>query len=462
MVDGVLLLVDASEGPAAADALRAAQGARARLPVILVVNKVDRPDARVGGGRRRGLRALPRPRRRRAADRVSDRLLQRARRSRDARVHAGRTCRTRASSRSSTPCSSTYRRRLRPRASAAGARHEPRRVPLRRAARALPHPQRRDPRRRSRSPGAARDGTIERAQGHGALRHRGARTRAGRARPAAGEIVALAGHPRGDDRRDDRRPRGSAARCPSSTVDEPSLSVTIGDQHARRSRAQEGDRLTAQPDPRAPRRRARRQRLAARPRLDRAPRTPGRCRDAASSQLAMLVEMMRREGFELTVGKPEVLTKELDGRARRAGRAGRDRRPRGVRRRRHAAARAAQGPAAADGQPRQRLGAHGVPRPCARADRLPHRVPDRDARHAASSTTSSRRGSRGTASCARARRAASSPTAAGAPTAYALINLQERGSLFVGPGRRALRGDDRRRERAQRRPRRERDSRRRS
>jgi len=31
-------------------------------------------------------------------------------------------------------------------------------------------------------------------------------------------------------------------------------------------------------------------------------------------QLAVLVEQMRREGFELTVGKPEVLTREIDGR----------------------------------------------------------------------------------------------------------------------------------------------------
>jgi GTP-binding protein len=30
-------------------------------------------------------------------------------------------------------------------------------------------------------------------------------------------------------------------------------------------------------------------------------------------QLAVLVEIMRREGFELTVGKPEVLTRELEG-----------------------------------------------------------------------------------------------------------------------------------------------------
>ena len=30
-------------------------------------------------------------------------------------------------------------------------------------------------------------------------------------------------------------------------------------------------------------------------------------------QLAILVEIMRREGFELTVGKPEVVTREIDG-----------------------------------------------------------------------------------------------------------------------------------------------------
>ncbi|MCO4860015.1 translational GTPase TypA, partial [Herbaspirillum sp. WGmk3] len=30
-------------------------------------------------------------------------------------------------------------------------------------------------------------------------------------------------------------------------------------------------------------------------------------------QLAVLVEQMRREGFELTVGKPQVVTKTIDG-----------------------------------------------------------------------------------------------------------------------------------------------------
>ncbi len=31
-------------------------------------------------------------------------------------------------------------------------------------------------------------------------------------------------------------------------------------------------------------------------------------------QLAVLVELMRREGFELTVGKPQVVTRTIDGR----------------------------------------------------------------------------------------------------------------------------------------------------
>src|SRR5258708_29291130 len=31
-------------------------------------------------------------------------------------------------------------------------------------------------------------------------------------------------------------------------------------------------------------------------------------------QLAILIETMRREGYELMVGKPEILTKEIDGR----------------------------------------------------------------------------------------------------------------------------------------------------
>ena len=47
MVDGVLLLVDASEGPLPQTRFVLRKSLERHLPVILVVNKVDRPDARV-------------------------------------------------------------------------------------------------------------------------------------------------------------------------------------------------------------------------------------------------------------------------------------------------------------------------------------------------------------------------------------------------------------------------------
>ena len=46
MVDGVLLLVDASEGPLPQTRFVLRKALELRLPVVLVVNKVDRPDAR--------------------------------------------------------------------------------------------------------------------------------------------------------------------------------------------------------------------------------------------------------------------------------------------------------------------------------------------------------------------------------------------------------------------------------
>jgi GTP-binding protein len=47
MVDGVLLLVDASEGPLPQTRFVLRKALEAKLPVILVINKVDRPDARI-------------------------------------------------------------------------------------------------------------------------------------------------------------------------------------------------------------------------------------------------------------------------------------------------------------------------------------------------------------------------------------------------------------------------------
>src|SRR5580698_5157489 len=47
MVDGVLLLVDASEGPLPQTRFVLRKTLEARLPVVLVINKVDRADARI-------------------------------------------------------------------------------------------------------------------------------------------------------------------------------------------------------------------------------------------------------------------------------------------------------------------------------------------------------------------------------------------------------------------------------
>ena len=47
MVDGVFLLVDASEGPLPQTRFVLRKALEGRLPVILVVNKIDRPDARI-------------------------------------------------------------------------------------------------------------------------------------------------------------------------------------------------------------------------------------------------------------------------------------------------------------------------------------------------------------------------------------------------------------------------------
>src|SRR4026209_1217041 len=54
MVDGFLLLVDASEGPLPQTRFVLRKALEARLPVVLVVNKVDRGDARPREGAHAG------------------------------------------------------------------------------------------------------------------------------------------------------------------------------------------------------------------------------------------------------------------------------------------------------------------------------------------------------------------------------------------------------------------------
>jgi GTP-binding protein TypA/BipA len=124
-----------------------------------------------------------------------------------------------------------------------------------------------------------------------------------------GEIVAIAGLPEvtiGETIADPDDPRP----LPVTAVDEPSLSITIGINTSPLA-GTEGDKLTAS---------------AVKQRLDQElvgnvslRVTPTARPDAwevqgrGELQLAVLVELMRREGFELTVGKPEVVTREVGG-----------------------------------------------------------------------------------------------------------------------------------------------------
>ena len=82
MVDGVLLLVDASEGPLPQTRFVLRKALERGLPPIVVINKIDRPTPAAGGAER-GLRPLHRPRRHRGPDRVPGALRERARRHGD-------------------------------------------------------------------------------------------------------------------------------------------------------------------------------------------------------------------------------------------------------------------------------------------------------------------------------------------------------------------------------------------
>ena len=93
---------------------------------------------------------------------------------------------------------------------------------------------------------------------------------------------------------------------------------------------------------------------------------PGATRDAfkvsarGELQLAVLIEMMRREGFELSLSKPRVITQEVDGELSGTPGTGGGGHPRGVCRHRHRKAERPPGPHGEDDQPRLRPGAPGV------------------------------------------------------------------------------------------------------
>ena len=153
MVDGILLLVDASEGPLPQTRFVLRKALEKRLPVVLVVNKVDRPDARVEEVVNEVYELFLDLDATRVADRVPDRLRRRPRRPRRSRP---RRARRRPGSALRDAARDDPAAVVRPRAPAAGARHESRRVARTSAASRSCASGTGRSARASRSPGAAR------------------------------------------------------------------------------------------------------------------------------------------------------------------------------------------------------------------------------------------------------------------------------------------------------------------
>ena len=205
------------------------------------------------------------------------------------------------------------------------------------------------------------DGTVERVKVT-ELYVTEALDRVEAAEAGPGDIVAVAGIPEvtiGETLADADDPRP----LPVEEVDEPSLSMTVGINTSPLA-GLEGTRLTAS---------------QVKSRLDaelignvslrvlptERPDT-WEVQGRGELQLAVLVELDAPRGLRAH-GRQAAGRDARDRRqGARAGRAARDRRARGVHRRADAAARPAQGPDGADGQPRHRLGAARVPRAGAR------------------------------------------------------------------------------------------------
>jgi GTP-binding protein TypA/BipA len=152
------------------------------------------------------------------------------------------------------------------------------------------------------------DGTIEQAK-LGELYVTEALDRVEAEEAGPGEIIAVAGIAEitiGETLADPDDPRP----LPVTRVDEPSLSMTVAINTSPLS-GQDGDKVTA---------RLLKSRLdqevvgnVSIRVLDTERPEMWEVQGRGELQLAILVEMMRREGFELTVGKPQVVTKTVDG-----------------------------------------------------------------------------------------------------------------------------------------------------
>jgi GTP-binding protein len=305
MVDGVMLLVDASEGPLPQTRFVLRKALEAGLPVILCVNKVDRPDARIGE----------------VVDEVYELFLDLD--ANDSQIEFPIVY-TNAKAGWASLEEGVEGEDLRPlfdlfADTIPAPEHDPAH-PLQARVTNLDA----DPyvgrlalcrihhgtiRRGQTVAWCRRDGSVEDVRVAELYVNEGL-TRQPAEEAAAGEIIALAGFPEitiGETiaAADDPRP------LPVIAVEEPALAVTIGINGSPLA-GQSGSRLTAR---------------MVKDRLDQElvgnvalrvldcdrPDT-WEVQGRGELQLAVLVEAMRREGFELTVGKPQVVTRELDGR----------------------------------------------------------------------------------------------------------------------------------------------------
>ncbi|MFC5187332.1 translational GTPase TypA [Actinomadura harenae] len=310
MVDGVVLLVDASEGPLPQTRFVLRKALSARLPVILVVNKTDRPDARIDevvdetyelfmdldaeegqidfpivfASGRAGRASLNKPGDGELPDSEDleplfqvikdtipapsydpDAPLQAHVTNLDASSYLGRIALCRV-----------HNGVIKKGQQVAWCRH---------------------------------DGSVERVKITELLMTE-ALTRKPADEAGPGDIIAIAGIPEimiGDTIADPDDPRP----LPLITVDEPAISMTIGTNTSPLAGREKGTKVTAR---------------LVKDRLDRElvgnvslKVLPTERPDAWEVQgrgelaLAILVENMRREGYELTVGKPQVVAREIDG-----------------------------------------------------------------------------------------------------------------------------------------------------
>jgi len=312
MVDGVLLLVDASEGPLPQTRFVLRKALAKHLPIVVVVNKVDRSDARISEVVEETYELF--------MDLIDDTHRQDALDFKVvyASARAGRASLNQPED-GGMPDSENLEPLFETLLTSIPCPEYDDEVPLQAHVTNL-----------DASPYLGRlalcrvhSGTIRKGQQVAWCRHDGTIERAKVAEllmaealervpvesAGPGDIVAVAGIPEitiGDTLADPEDPRP----LPIITVDEPSISMTIGTNTSPLV-GQAGKKLTA---------RLLKNRLDAElvgnvslRVLDTERPDAWEVQGRGELQLAVLVELMRREGFELTVGKPQVVTRVIDG-----------------------------------------------------------------------------------------------------------------------------------------------------